>query len=76
MNSSKRRMPMALICFGILTQSAVAEEALSIEMLEYLAVWGEQEDGELMDPVELLESSPELELFMSEGAQPLEGERR
>ncbi|MBL3528756.1 MAG: hypothetical protein JMN27_14480 [gamma proteobacterium endosymbiont of Lamellibrachia anaximandri] len=76
MNSSKRRMPMALICFGVLTQSAVAEEALSMEMLEYLAAWGEQEDGELMDPVELLESSPELELFMPEGAQPLEGERR
>lgn len=67
---------MALICFGILTQSAVAEEALSMEMLEYLAAWGEQEDGELMDPVELLESSPELEMFMPGGEQPLEEERR
>ncbi|QYZ65868.1 MAG: hypothetical protein OI74_15870 [Gammaproteobacteria bacterium (ex Lamellibrachia satsuma)] len=74
--NSKRRMPMALICFGILTQSAVAEEALSMEMLEYLAAWGEQEGGELVDPVELLESSPEMELFMPEGAQPPEGERR
>lgn len=76
MTSSKRRMPMALICFGILTQSAVAEEALSMEMLEYLAAWGEQEDGKLMDPLELLETSPELEMSISEDAQPLEGEQR
>ncbi|MBA1443482.1 MAG: hypothetical protein M3H12_03690 [Chromatiales bacterium] len=76
MNSSKRRMPMALICCGILTQSAVAEEALSMEMLEYLAAWGELEDGELVDPVELLESSPQLEMSMPEDARPVEGEQR
>ncbi|MBL3601153.1 MAG: hypothetical protein JMN25_15010 [gamma proteobacterium endosymbiont of Lamellibrachia anaximandri] len=76
MNSSKRRMPMALICFGILTQSAVAEEALSMDMLEYLAAWGEQEDGELVDPLELLESSPELEMSMPEDTLPVEGVQR
>ncbi len=76
MNSSKRRMPMALICFGILTKSAMAEEALSMEMLEYLAAWGEQEDGELVDPVELLEPSSQLEVFMPEDTLSVEGVQR